>query len=193
MTGPAAPTLTVRYDGSSRNFAPGNDIVVGRDLRADVRIAHPLISRAHLILRFDRGRWLAIDNGSLNGMFVNGRRVPTIEIGDGTAVNIGNPDGPQLTFGVGRHTGTAGRTPATSASQRRRRVPATATAPGISPLRTASCTTVMVAAIFMRVSARPQLPCGGYRLGREGVNLAGQLKKGAPLASARTGSRSRRR
>ena len=83
MTGPAAPTLTVRYDGSSRNFAPGNDIVVGRDLRADVRIAHPLISRAHLILRFDRGRWLAIDNGSLNGMFVNGRRVPTIEIGDG--------------------------------------------------------------------------------------------------------------
>ncbi|MCV7081128.1 FHA domain-containing protein, partial [Mycolicibacterium insubricum] len=111
MTGPAAPTLTVRYDGSSRNFAPGNDIVVGRDLRADVRIAHPLISRAHLILRFDRGRWLAIDNGSLNGMFVNGRRVPTIEIGDGTAVNIGNPDGPQLTFGVGRHTGTAGRTP----------------------------------------------------------------------------------
>ena len=107
MTGPAAPTLTVRYDGSSRNFAPGNDIVVGRDLRADVRIAHPLISRAHLILRFDRGRWLAIDNGSLNGMFVNGRRVPTIEIGDGTAVNIGNPDGPQLTFGVGRHTGTA--------------------------------------------------------------------------------------
>ncbi len=115
MTGPAAPTLTVRYDGSSRNFAPGNDIVVGRDLRADVRIAHPLISRAHLILRFDRGRWLAIDNGSLNGMFVNGRRVPTIEIGDGTAVNIGNPDGPQLTFGVGRHTGTAGRTPATTA------------------------------------------------------------------------------
>ena len=115
MTGPAAPTLTVRYDGSSRNFAPGNDIVVGRDLRADVRIAHPLISRAHLILRFDRGRWLAIDNGSLNGLFVNGRRVPTIEIGDGTAVNIGNPDGPQLTFGVGRHTGTAGRTPATSA------------------------------------------------------------------------------
>ncbi|EUA20709.1 FHA domain protein [Mycobacterium xenopi 4042] len=51
-------------------------MVIGRDLRADMRITHPLISRAHLLLRYDQGRWLAIDNGSLNGTFVNGRRVP---------------------------------------------------------------------------------------------------------------------
>ena len=76
MSRPASPALTVRYDGSTRTFAAGNDVVVGRDLRADVRIAHPLISRAHLVLRFDQGRWVAIDNGSLNGMFVGGRRVP---------------------------------------------------------------------------------------------------------------------
>ncbi len=72
MSRPAPPALTVRYDGSARSFAAGNDVVIGRDLRADVRIAHPLISRAHLVLRFDQGRWIAIDNGSLNGMFVNG-------------------------------------------------------------------------------------------------------------------------
>ena len=42
-------------------------MVVGRDLRADVRIAHPLISRAHLLLRFDHNRWVAIDNGSNSG------------------------------------------------------------------------------------------------------------------------------
>jgi ABC transport system ATP-binding/permease protein len=107
----AVPALTVRYDGSTRNFAAGNDVIVGRDLRADVRIAHPLISRAHLVLRFDQGRWVAIDNGSLNGLYVNGRRVPTVDIGDGMAVNIGNPDGPQLIFEVGRHQGAAGRTP----------------------------------------------------------------------------------
>ena len=29
------------------------------------------------------GRWVAIDNGSLNGVFVNGRRVPAIDITDG--------------------------------------------------------------------------------------------------------------
>src|SRR5690242_3762875 len=96
MSRPAPPALTVRYDGSTRTFAAGNDVVIGRDLRADVRIAHPLISRAHLVLRFDQGRWVAIDNGSLNGMFVNGRRVPTADIHDGQAINIGNPDGPQL-------------------------------------------------------------------------------------------------
>lgn len=111
MSRPAPPALTVRYDGSTRTFAAGNDVVIGRDLRADVRIAHPLISRAHLVLRFDQGRWVAIDNGSLNGMFVNNRRVPTVDIHDGQTINIGNPDGPRLTFEVGRHQGAVGRTP----------------------------------------------------------------------------------
>jgi ABC-type multidrug transport system ATPase subunit len=113
MSRPAPPALTVRHDGSARTFAAGNDVVIGRDLRADVRIAHPLISRAHLVLRFDQGRWIAIDNGSLNGMFVNGRRVPTVDIHDGQVVNIGNPDGPQLTFEVGREH-AVGRPPTTS-------------------------------------------------------------------------------
>ena len=114
MTPPAPPALTVRYDGSERTFAAGHDVVVGRDLRADMRITHPLISRAHLLLRFDQGRWLAIDNGSLNGTFVNGRRVPVVDIQDGASVNIGNPDGPSLRFEVGRHRGMAGRPPQTA-------------------------------------------------------------------------------
>ncbi len=114
MSRPAPPALTVRYDGSTRTFAPGNDVVVGRDLRADIRIAHPLISRAHLVLRFDQGRWVAIDNGSLNGMYVNNRRVSSVDLHDGQHVNIGNPDGPQLSFDVGRHQGAVGRTPTQS-------------------------------------------------------------------------------
>ena len=114
MSRPAPPALTVRYDGSTRTFASGNDVVVGRDLRADIRIAHPLISRAHLVLRFDQGRWVAIDNDSLNGMYVNNRRMRSVDIQDGQRLNIGNPDGPQLTFEVGRHQGAAGRTPTMS-------------------------------------------------------------------------------
>src|SRR5262245_17081335 len=114
MSRPNPPALTVRYEGSTRTFAPGNDVVVGRDLRADVRIAHPLISRAHLVLRFDQDRWVAIDNGSLNGMYVDGRRVPVVDIHDGLQVNIGNPDGPGLTFEVGRHQGSAGTPPPTT-------------------------------------------------------------------------------
>src|ERR1700694_2207255 len=111
MSRPAPPALTVRYDESARPFAAGNDVVIGRDLRADVRIAHPLISRAHLVVRFDQGRWVAIDNGSLNGLFVNGRRLPMVDIQDGQSGNIGNPAGPQLPFEVGRHQGSVGRPP----------------------------------------------------------------------------------
>jgi ABC transport system ATP-binding/permease protein len=110
----APPVLTVRYDGSQRTFAAGHDVVVGRDLRADMRITHPLISRAHLLLRFEQGRWRAIDNGSLNGTYVNGRRVPVVDIHDGQTVNIGNPDGPQLCFEIGHHVGMAGRPPQTA-------------------------------------------------------------------------------
>lgn len=117
MSRPASPALTVRYDGSPRTFAAGSDVVVGRDLRADVRIAHPLISRAHIVLRFEQGRWTAIDNGSLNGMFINGRRVPAADITDGQQIHLGNPDGPLLTFEVGRHQGLAGSPPPTAAVQ----------------------------------------------------------------------------
>ncbi|MGB8390290.1 ATP-binding cassette domain-containing protein [Mycobacterium sp.] len=114
MSRPAPPVLTVRYEGSERTFAAGNDVVIGRDIRADVRVTHPLISRTHLIVRFDQGRWIAIDNGSLNGLYVNHRRVPVAEIQDGLRVNVGNPDGPALTFEVGRHRGSAGRPPLTT-------------------------------------------------------------------------------
>ncbi|BBZ69479.1 ABC transporter ATP-binding/permease Rv1747 [Mycobacterium paraseoulense] len=104
----------MRYEGSERTFAAGNDVAIGRDLRADVRVAHPLISRTHLIARFDQGRWMVIDNGSLNGLFVNHQRVPMVDIHDGLRVNVGNPDGPALTFEVGRHQGSAGRPPLTT-------------------------------------------------------------------------------
>lgn len=121
----APPVLTVRYNGAERTFAAGHDVVIGRDLRADVRVADPLISRVHLLLRFDQGRWIAIDNGSLNGLYINNRRVPVVDIQDGQRVNIGNPDGPALDFGVGRRQqGSVGRPPPTAVMQVPRPCPA---------------------------------------------------------------------
>ena len=114
MSAPAQPALTVRTDGSQRTFAPGHDVVIGRDLRADIRIADRLVSRAHILLRFEDGRWLAIDNGSLNGMYVDQRRVPTIDIRDGMSINISNPNGPRVTFEVGKVQGAVGRPPQTT-------------------------------------------------------------------------------
>ena len=153
MSRPNPPALTVRYDGSTRTFAPGNDVVVGRDLRADVRIAHPLISRAHLVLRFDQGRWVGIDNGSLNGLYVNGRRVPAVDIADGQQVNIGSPDGPGLTFEVGRHQGSAGTPPQTTS------VPL-ASRPSPSIPEPAATTTAYVAPAYPASGRRPPEAAG---------------------------------
>ena len=86
-------------------------MVIGRDLNADLRIADPRISRTHLILRFDQGRWLAIDNGSLNGTYLNGYRMPVIDIHDGQSINVGNPRGPLLTFAIGPQQGQAAQPP----------------------------------------------------------------------------------
>ena len=80
-----------------RTFAPGNDVVIGRDVRADVRVPDPLVSRAHVVLRCLDGRWVAIDNASRNGIFVEHRRVHSVD-GDGETINIGGPDGPGLTL-----------------------------------------------------------------------------------------------
>ncbi|ASW87132.1 MULTISPECIES: ATP-binding cassette domain-containing protein [Mycobacterium] len=102
MTRPAQPLLTARSEHSQGSFTAGRDVVVGNDLRADLRVAHPLIARAHLLLRFDRGRWLAVDNNTLNGVYLDGRRVPVVDIRDGQSINIGKPDGPRITFEVGR-------------------------------------------------------------------------------------------
>src|SRR6201992_4144966 len=98
---PNPPVLTIRHNGSQHSFAPGHEVVVGRNLHADLRIPDPRISRAHLILRFDQGRWLAIDNGSLNGTYLNGYRMPVFDVHDGQSVNVGNPQGPRLTFQIG--------------------------------------------------------------------------------------------
>ncbi|WP_205876608.1 ATP-binding cassette domain-containing protein [Mycobacterium camsae] len=108
-----SPVLTVRSDRSHREFAVGPDVVVGSDLRADLRVAHPLVSRAHLLLRFDQGRWLAIDNNSPSGIFVNGKRVPALDIRDGQTINLGQADGPRITFEVGHYRGDVGALPPT--------------------------------------------------------------------------------
>jgi ABC transport system ATP-binding/permease protein len=103
--------LTIWHDGSQHTFTAGHDVVIGRDEDADIRIVDPRISREHLILRFEHGKWLAIDNGSVNGTFVNGYRRPVIDIHDGQSINIGNAGGPQLSFEVGQRRGRPGRPP----------------------------------------------------------------------------------
>ncbi|WP_029114309.1 ATP-binding cassette domain-containing protein [Mycobacterium sp. URHB0044] len=98
MSRPLPPTITVHSGSWQRAFAPGRDVVIGRDVRADVRLAHPGVSRAHVLLRCLDGGWVAIDNQSFNGMFVGQRRVQSVDIRDEVTIHVGDPDGPRLTF-----------------------------------------------------------------------------------------------
>ncbi len=171
------PVLTVRYNGAPRTFAAGNDVVVGRDLRADVRIAHPLVSRAHVLLRFENGRWVAIDNGSLNGMYVHGRRMQAVDLTDGTTINLGSPDGPPVTFDLGRHQGSAGRPPQASTVMIQQPATPTPTQPptldaaptrmGPSPDRSGGNSNLATSMLkILRPGSAPEAPPGSLKIGR---------------------------
>jgi ABC transport system ATP-binding/permease protein len=101
MISTTAPAITVRSGGWQRTFAPSDDVVIGRDVRADVRIPHPRISRSHVILRYLDGGWVAVDDNSSNGIFVEDQRVQSVEVRDERTIHLGNPDGPRLTFELG--------------------------------------------------------------------------------------------
>ncbi len=109
--GPArsASLLTV-WAGTTRYvFAPGRDVVVGYGPGCDIPLERlingaPPAPRADLVLRFTGTQWVAIDRGP--GIFVNGARVPSVEIRNGRALNIGDPQrGPRLGFQLGELTG----------------------------------------------------------------------------------------
>ncbi len=82
-------------------FPPGRDATVGRAPESDIQLDLPDISRTHVLLRVDAGRWFAIDK-SANGMYVNGARTEVVPIGDGANVTLGNPGGPRLVFRLAR-------------------------------------------------------------------------------------------
>lgn len=92
-------TLTVRCEDAVYAFAPTPaPVVVGRGDQTDVHVGDPRISRAHVRLESRDGRWFAVDNGSLNGIYVNGERRDSVEISDGLRLHVGSPDGTHLDF-----------------------------------------------------------------------------------------------
>lgn len=100
MNAPAPPeTLTVECAGSvytlSAERAPAT---IGRSADAHVPVADPRASRTHIRLEFDGSGWRAIDAGSRNGMFVDGERLPVVDICDGLTIRIGSPEGTPVTF-----------------------------------------------------------------------------------------------
>ena len=71
------------------------DMVLGRHSSADVRLCLPDVSRRHCRCLFAEGLWKVLDLGSLNGTFVNDRRVPEAVLAHGDTLRVGS-----LTFAV---------------------------------------------------------------------------------------------
>jgi predicted nucleic acid-binding Zn-ribbon protein len=63
---------------------------IGRSGAADVRLDDPTVSRRHaLIVLTDGGELRALDDRSLNGLFVNGERVEWAPLGDEDELEVG--------------------------------------------------------------------------------------------------------
>jgi len=73
--------------------------VIGRELDCDVRIEDGRVSRKHVTVSFDDGRWVVHDNQSGNGVFVNGRRVDQAAIDGALTISLG-AEGPVVTLDV---------------------------------------------------------------------------------------------
>jgi hypothetical protein len=63
---------------------------VGRASCAEIRLDDPTVSRRHaLVVRTEDGRLKALDDRSLNGLFVNGEHVEWTALADGDELEIG--------------------------------------------------------------------------------------------------------
>jgi len=95
------PALVVRSGGgrAGETFVPqGERTMIGRSPDCQVFLDDVTVSRRHAALADRDGRWFVEDQGSLNGTFVNRRRVESAELADGDEIQIGKY---RLTFFAG--------------------------------------------------------------------------------------------
>jgi hypothetical protein len=88
----SGPALVVRSGGgrTGETFAPsGARTTIGRSPDNGVFLDDVTVSRRHAALVERDGRWVIEDLGSLNGTFVNRRRVEAATLEDGDEIQIG--------------------------------------------------------------------------------------------------------
>jgi FHA domain/zinc-ribbon domain len=95
------PALVVRSGGgrAGEHFTPtGERTSIGRSPDCDIFLDDVTVSRKHAVLLADDARFTIEDQGSLNGTYVNRRRIESAPLNDGDEVQIGKY---RLTFLVG--------------------------------------------------------------------------------------------
>jgi hypothetical protein len=86
------PALVVRSGGgrTGETFYPkGERTLVGRSPDCDIFLDDVTVSRKHAVLLDRGGTFVVEDQGSLNGTFLNRRRIESAELEDGDELQIG--------------------------------------------------------------------------------------------------------
>jgi hypothetical protein len=95
------PALVVRSGGgrAGEHFTPqGERTSIGRSPDCDIFLDDVTVSRKHAVLIHEDGRFTIEDQGSLNGTYVNRRRIDSSPLSDGDELQIGKY---RLTFLLG--------------------------------------------------------------------------------------------
>jgi hypothetical protein len=90
--GMEGPALVVRSGGgrAGEHFVPqGERTTIGRSPDCDIFLDDVTVSRQHAVLRRNGDNFVIEDQGSLNGTFVNRRRIESAELADGDEVQVG--------------------------------------------------------------------------------------------------------
>src|SRR5688572_30069642 len=90
--GMEGPALVVRSGGgrAGEHFVPKADrTTIGRSPDCEIFLDDVTVSRKHAVLVRGEGSFTIEDQGSLNGTFVNRRRIDSSPLSDGDEVQIG--------------------------------------------------------------------------------------------------------
>ena len=101
---PAAPRSPSTSAAGQRTFAPGRDVVIGRDIRADVRLVHPAVSPG-LMRCFGTSTVMGRDRQPEAGTGYSSRdgRCRPADIRDGRPSTSATPTASRLTFELGHN------------------------------------------------------------------------------------------
>ncbi|MFF4258197.1 FHA domain-containing protein [Streptomyces sp. NPDC001663] len=92
------PELVLELNGRTWTLDPSRPYTLGRDPQGDIVLDDARVSWRHATISWGGRSWVIEDHGSTNGTFVQGQRIHQMEIGPGSAVNLGNAtDGPRVT------------------------------------------------------------------------------------------------
>ncbi|MGW8768816.1 FHA domain-containing protein [Streptomyces sp. NPDC055815] len=95
--GHGVPELVLELNGRTWTLDPSRSYTLGRDPQGDLVIDDARVSWRHATISWGGRSWVIEDHGSTNGTFLQGQRIHQVEIGPGSAVNLGNAtDGPRL-------------------------------------------------------------------------------------------------